>query len=271
MENNMKPASGAEINNDLINKVLQSTEQQNTAPLIINTPSDTLVNLPAGFITPAGEVIKTAEVRELNGKDEEVIEKTNNIGRAFNAILNRAVVKIGDLQVTESLLDSMLSGDRDALMLGIFKATFGQVTEVSTYCTGCDDFKDVQVDIDRDIKVKILVDPIADRTFTVQGKNSVYEVTLPTGIVQKELASNNDRNGAELTTVLLQHTILEIDGKPVMGKAQVQAIGLVDRKKIGDEIAKRIPGPQFEDIVIDCPDCEGKVVVPINLGTLFRF
>lgn len=271
MENNMKTASGAELNNDLINKVLQSTEQQNTAPLVINTPSDTLVNLPAGLISPSGEVIKTAEVRELNGKDEEVIGKSNSIGKAFNTILNRAVVKIGDLPITEPLLDSLLSGDRDALMLGIFKATFGKTAQLATYCTGCDDFKDVEVDVDRDIKVKILVDSVADRVFTVHGKSSTYEVTLPTGIVQKELSLSNDRNGAELTTVLLQHTVLEIDGKPVMGKAQVQAIGLVDRKKIGDEIAKRIPGPQFDDIVIDCSDCEGKVVVPINLGTLFRF
>jgi hypothetical protein len=165
----------------------------------------------------------------------------------------------------------MLSGDRDALMLGIFKATFGKTTEVACYCGGCDTFKDVEVDIDRDIKVKILVDPIADRTFTVNGKSSVYEVTLPTGVVQKELSINTDRNGAEQTTVLLQHTILEIDGKPVMGKPQVQAIGLVDRKKIGEEIAKRLPGPTFDDIIIDCPDCGGKVVVPINIGTLFRF
>jgi hypothetical protein len=271
MDNNIKTASGAELNNDLIGKVLQSTEQQNTAPLIINTPSDNLVTLPAGYITPAGEVIKTAEVRELNGKDEEVIGKSNSIGKAFNAILNRAVVKLGDVPATEGILDSLVSGDRDALMLGIFKATFGKTAQISTYCGGCDDFKDVEVDVDRDIKVKILVDAVADRTFTVQGKNSSYEVTLPTGVVQKELSSNVDRNGAEQTTILLQHTILEIDGKPVMGKAQVQAIGLVDRKKIGDEIAKRLPGPQFDDIVIDCSDCEGKVVVPINLGTLFRF
>jgi hypothetical protein len=271
MENNMKSASGAELNNDLISKVLESTETQPAATLVINTPSDTLVNLPAGFITPDGEVIKTAEVRELNGKDEEYIGKSQNVGKAFNTILTRAVVKIGDLPASEGLLDSMLSGDRDALMLGIFKATFGKTTEVACYCGGCDNFKDVEVDIDRDIKVKILVDAIADRTFTVNGKSSVYEVTLPTGVVQKELSINTDRNGAEQTTVLLQHTILEIDGKPVMGKPQVQAIGLVDRKKIGEEIAKRLPGPVFDDIIIDCPDCGGKVVVPINIGTLFRF
>jgi hypothetical protein len=271
MENNMKTSSGAELNNDLITKVLESTQAQPATTMVINTPSDTLVNLPAGFITPSGEVIKTAEVRELNGKDEEFIGKSTSTGKAFNTILTRAVVKIGDLPASEALLDSMLAGDRDALMLGIFCATFGKTTEIACYCGGCNEFKDVEVDVDRDIKTKILVDPIADRNFVVQGKSSVYEVTLPTGVVQKELSMNTDRNGAEQTTVLLQHTILEIDGKPVMGKAQVQAIGLVDRKKIGDEIAKRLPGPVFDDIVINCPDCEGKVVVPINLGTLFRF
>lgn len=271
MENNMKSASGSEINNDLITKVLESTDTQPTTTMVINAPSDTLVNLPAGFITPDGEVIKTAEVRELNGKDEEFIGKSPSVGKAFNTILTRAVVKVGDLPASEGLLDSMLSGDRDALMLGIFKATFGSTAEVACYCGGCDDFKDVEVDTDRDIKVKILVDPIADRNFTVTGKSSVYEVTLPTGVVQKELSMNSDRNGAEQTTILLQHTVLEIDGKPVMGKPQVQAIGLVDRKKIGEEIAKRLPGPVFEDIIITCPDCEGKVVVPINIGTLFRF
>jgi len=270
MENNTQSASGSEINNDLINKVLQSTEQNSATILTLETPSDVLVTLPAGCINSNGEVIKTAEVRELNGKDEEYIGKTNNIGKAFSTILNRAVVKIGDIPTTEAILDSLLSGDRDALMVGIFKATFGNTVEIACYCGGCNDFKDVEVNIDRDIKSKILVDPIADRTFTVQGRSSVYDVTLPTGVVQKELIANNDRNGAEQTTILLQHTILEIDGKPVMGKAQVQAIGLADRKKISDEIVKRLPGPQFEDIVIDCPDCEGKVVVPINLGTLFR-
>jgi len=94
---------------------------------------------------------------------------------------------------------------------------------------------------------------------------------LPTGVVQKELANNQDKTQAELTTTLLEYCVLEIDDRPVIGKAQVQNIGLVDRRKISAEISKRIPGPQLNDIEVDCPDCNGKVVVPFNLGALFQF
>jgi hypothetical protein len=267
---NVKTASGAELNNDLINKVLESTENK-PEQVEVTSPSDTFVTLPGGFISATGEVIKTAEVRELNGKDEEYIGKSGSISRAFNVVLNRAVVKVGDLPVDEKLMDSLLSGDRDALMLGIFKATFGTDAEIAAYCGGCEDFKTVSVDIDRDIDYKVLVDSIEDRTFTVEGKAKTYIVTLPTGVVQKELANNQDKTQAELTTILLEHCILEIDDKPVIGKAQVQNIGLVDRRKISSEISKRIPGPQLSDIEVDCPDCNGKVVVPFNLGALFQF
>jgi hypothetical protein len=57
----------------------------------------------------------------------------------------------------------------------------------------------------------------------------------------------------------------------MLGRAQILGLGLVDRQKIANEIYSRIPGPQFENIEIDCDDCEGKVVVPFTLGALFRF
>jgi hypothetical protein len=267
---NLQSASGNQLNNDLIQKVLAETDTK-AAPAEITSPSDPLVNLPAGLVTPGGEVIRTAEVRELNGRDEEFIGKTTSLPRAFNTILTRATVKIGDMEASESILDSLVSGDRDALMIGIYKATFGQEAELGAYCNGCEELKTVAIDVDRDIKTKVLVDPLNDRQFTVKGKNSTYLVGLPTGVVQKELAANPDKNIAELTTILLEHTVLEINDNPVIGKAQIQQLGVVDRKKISDEIAKRTPGPQFEEIVINCPDCEREVVVPISLGALFRF
>jgi hypothetical protein len=263
-------ASGNQLNNDLIQKVLAETETI-SAPAEITAPSETLVNLPGGYITPAGEVIKTAEVRELNGKDEEFIGKAATLSRAFNVILSRATVTLGTESADDAVLDSLLTGDRDSLMLGIYKATFGPEAEIPTFCSGCDEFKFVAINIDRDIKTKFLVDPINDRVFTVKGKNANYLVGLPTGVVQKELSANPDKNIAELTTILLEHCVLEINDSPVIGKAQIQQLGIVDRKKISEEVAKRTPGPQFDDITLSCPDCEREVVVPINLGALFRF
>lgn len=267
---NVKTASGAELNNDLIEKVLTSTEQVDEKPVTIEPPSDTLVDLPAGFINSAGEVVKTAEVRELNGRDEEMIGKAGGGAKAYGTILNRATVSLGGEPVTEKMLNSLLLGDRDALMLGIWKATFGNEAELPGYCASCGEIKFAAVDVTRDVEVKVLLDPIEDRTFKVSGRKKEYLVTLPTGTVQKELVDADEKTAGEKNTILLQNTVLEIDGQPVIGKAQIQELGVADRNIIATEIAKRLPGPQFEDIVLDCPDCEGEVVVPFNLGALFR-
>jgi hypothetical protein len=268
-EQTFKAASNPTLANDLISK---ATAEQDTTPVKADLQplSDTLVNLPAGYITSDGEVIKTAEVRELNGKDEEFLSKTTTLGKGLNTILSRAVVSIGTEPATEKLLDSLLAGDRDALLIGIYRATFGNTAEIGALCQGCSDVKTIEVEINSDIKTKVLVDP-ADRTFTVEGRKGDFLVTLPTGLVQRELTSNPDRTMAELQTVLLEHCVVEINGAPVVSKQQVLNLGLVDRRNILNEITSRNPGPQFDNITVTCPDCEGEVVVPINLGTLFRF
>jgi hypothetical protein len=268
---NAKTASGANLNNDLINQVLTATEQVEEQPVTITAPSDNLVDLPAGYITPDGEVARTAEVRELNGLDEELINKAGSGVKAFNAILSRATVSIGGNPVNEKVLNSLLVGDREAILLGIWKATFGNEVELSGYCGGCGEIKTASIDVSRDLEVKVLVDPIEDRTFKVQGRNKEFLVTLPNGLAQKEISEASDKTVAEQNTLLLKNTILEIDGQPVITKTQIQELGIADRNTITEEISKRIPGPQFQDIVLDCPDCEGKVVVPFSLGALFRF
>jgi hypothetical protein len=268
--NTISAGANPGLANDLIKKA--TAEQQAVAqPADITAPSsDTLVHLPGGYLTDAGEVIKTAEVRELTGRDEEAIAKTNTIGKALTTILSRAVVSIGKNRVTDEVLDNLLAGDRDALLLGIYKATFGPTADIESYCAGCGTDKTVQVDIDNDISTKALGDPIAGRKFTVFGKHE-YVVTLPTGVVQREIISSTDKTAAELATLLLERTVQEIDGNPVFSKAQIQGLGVSDRRLIGAELAARAIGPQLENITVQCPDCEGEVEVPINFGTLFRF
>jgi hypothetical protein len=269
-EQKVTSASNPAAVNSTVEKILAEPEKV-TEQAEITPPSDNVVHLPAGFLSPSGEVIRTAEVRELNGKDEEQIVKSGSLLKQLGTILSRAVVSIGDLKAEDGLLDRLVIGDRDALLLGIYKATFGPTAEVAAVCGGCSDIKTVEIDIDRDISVKILVDPLEDRRWTVRTSGHEYLVTLPTGIAQKELAQGADKNNAELTTLLLENCLLEIDGSPLLGKAQVQAIGINDRRKLSNEISKRNPGPQFEVVEITCPDCGGEVAVPINLGTLFRF
>lgn len=260
-----------EMANDLINKALAETTQPEKKELKIKIPSENLVTLPGGFIDSDGGVINTVEVRELTGKDEEAIAKATTVGRLLNTVLSRGTVKVGELPVTEEILNTMLAGDREAVLIGIHQATFGNPVEVNGYCRGCDDTKTVAVDLTADLEMKTLSDPITERTFKVQGRKDEYTVILPNGIAQKELQSNLDKTVAELSTILLQNTITEINGEIVYSKSAIQNMGVVDRRKVSEEIMKRNPGPIFEDLEVTCPDCEGMVVVPINLGSLFQF
>jgi hypothetical protein len=265
----LKAANNAALANDLI---AQATDQEEVIePAKIVSPLDGSVNLPGGFINADGEVVRTAEVRELNGKDEEAIAKANGAAKVFSTILSRATISLGGVKPTEQMLDDLLIGDRDEILLGIFKSTFGKEAELGAYCSGCKDLKIVQVDVDEDIKRKVMLNPEEDRTFMVKSKNNEFLVTLPTGGTQKKLLANDDYTSAEQATILLEQTVLEINGRPVITKQQVQNLGILDRRDIVDAISKRNVGPVFGDITVSCPDCEGEVAVPINLGTLFRF
>ena len=267
MTNTISAAANPALANQMLNKALTETPKERTPEIV--SPSDTTVELPGGYVNAAGEVIRTAEVRELTGKDEEIISKTNNLGKAVLTILQLGTVKIGNEIATDKLLDELLIGDRDAILLGILKATFGNTVKIPVFADG--EEKLVEVDINADIKTKILTDPVNDRVFIVKGKNVDYTVKLPNGVVQREMINNAEKTSAELSTLVLENTLVRIGESPVYSKTQVQALSVVDRRKIIEEINKRAPGPQFEDVVVTDPDTGSEVTVPIHLGTLFQF
>jgi len=267
MTNTISAAVNPALANQLLNKAINETPKERTPEIV--SPSDTTVELPGGYINAAGEVIRTAEVRELNGKDEETISKTNNLGKAILTVLQLGTVKIGNEPATDKILDDLLVGDRDAILLGILKATFGSKIKIPIFVDGED--KLVEVDVNTDIKIKFLTDSINDRVFTVKGKSIDYVVKLPNGVVQREMINNMDKTSAELSTIVLENTVIRIGENPVYNKSQVLALSVIDRRKIIDEINKRAPGPQFEDVVVVDPDTGSEVTVPINLGSLFQF
>ena len=269
MTKTISAAANPALANNLIKDALAEKPVQKEPEVI--TPLDTVVTLPCGFLTPEGEVITEAEVKELTGKDEEAISRAATTGKALLTILNRGVVRIGNKKATEELLDQLLTGDRDFLLLAILKVTFGKTVSSSAFCSTCNEFKDASIDLDKDIKIKVMTDPVQDRVFTIQGKTQEITVQLPTGRAQKELINSAEKTTSELNSILLENTVMKIGNSPVVSKMQVQNLGILDRKKLVEEINSRIAGPRFEDLKVNCPDCESEVQVPINLGNLFRF
>ena len=250
------------------------TRQINEAPAVeVKTvpPSNSEVILPGGFVTGEGSLVKYAEVRELNGMDEEAISRAGSVGRALVVMLQRGLVSIGMDKVQKDDLDALLGGDRDAILIGIRRLTFGDDIKFSFPCPHCNADLDVTVDLSKDIPVKELEDPLTDRKFVYKSeKHGDIVVSLPTGSTQKKLLENSDKTVAELNTILLSGCVQSINGFPSVGASAVLQLGMADREKLIAEIIDRNPGPRLGEVSTTCEACGEEIPMPLSLADLFR-
>lgn len=232
-------------------------------------PTDNEVTLPGGFIAPGGVLVKHAEVKELDGADEEAISRAGSMGKSLSTILQRGVVSIGDEPVGKHALDDMLAADRDALMIGIRRVTFGDTVEYFAACE-CGVSSTFEIDLVKDVPVKHLENPNQGRQWVVETKMGPVVVALPTGVTQKRLLEASDKTTAELSTVLLAGCVQSIDGKISTGATSVLKLGMSDREKIINTIVENNPGPRLGEVTQTCEACGEAVSTPLSLLALFR-
>lgn len=251
---------------------VQVEEAVGSVPTItIPSLPDTNIELPGGFYDPMEDsMITTAEVRELTGADEEAIVRISEPGKALMTILEKATVTIGGKPADKETLSMLLAGDREALLLGIRRVTFGNEIELETVCDRCPELQTFVIDLTKDVKVKTLDDRIADRRFVLDLKVGKVKVSLPTGNTQLKLINAPNKNAAELDTLLLSDCVQEINEVPVLGQAQIRNLGIKDRRTILEEIAKRNPGPLLSEVKKACSKCGQEVELPLTLADLFR-
>ena len=258
--------------NSLTKKVLQSL---NPAPVIDEFP-DTYVKLPAGIVVE-GRVNNNAEVRELTGEHEEKLAKarmSNNAAKYVNTLLQCGTVSIGGKEVTPALLDSLLQGDLDMLVLAIRRATFGEEFEVyEIECPHCQELNDLELNL-KDIPVKELDDPETREFLIDLRKGRKAKIKFPTGAVQNEIFKTvltiPEMNSITLAECVV--SFIEADGteKPSNGLADVKNLGLVDRNTLQEYIYNNQPGPRYDQVTALCASCEKEVPVPLSVGILFR-
>ena len=237
--------------------------------IVTLSPPKAEVNLPGGFIGKDETLIKYAEVRELNGADEEAISKTSDASKALNVVLQRGLVALGDNKVDKDALDSLLAGDRDAILLGIRIATFGKDIQVPVTCS-CGTPQNLNIDLETDVEVKELDNPIHDRVFSVETKSGVIQVCLPNGITQRKLMESTEQNTAERVTTILSGCIVSVNGSPSMGRTTALSLGIAERETLILEIYSRNPGPRLGEVSKACKACGSDISVSLSLADLFR-
>lgn len=255
---------------ELVSKFAKQAMEEPEKLVETRAPSASEVDLPGGYLTFEGKLITTAEVRELTGADEEAIAKAGSTAKSLHVLLERGLVRLGDKEATKDDIDLLLSGDRDAILLGIRRVTFGEALDLKLRCPSCNVEQQSDVHLLHDVPFIKLKDKVKDRNWVVKTKHGPVELTLPTGIVQKKLMENTQMSVPEVNTILLAGCITSINGEMSIGNAGPLALGMSDRAKIIDSILERNPGPRLGEVSKVCKACEEDINIPLSLVDLFR-
>lgn len=244
-----------------------------TLPII----GPTTVDLPGGFGLPDGTVARKATVRELTGYDEEKLTRADvkDPVTFLTKLVLLGTESIGTHPMSPMMLNDLLLGDRDAIVLGIRRATFGDKLEFNALeCPRCEAKFDVEVSID-EFEMKKLDDPVADRVFEVELiRGNKAKVRLATHGDQVAMMDESLRV-ADQNTALLSRCVLSIGNINVQmhvdtAEEIVKKLNMRDRAAIIKELAQRQPGPDFEGVKVVCPRCEFEDRLNIDPIGLFR-
>jgi hypothetical protein len=219
-------------------------------------PPVATVQLPGGWLDDAGVCHRDAELRPLQGLDEEWLAElplVTPLSRAVTGLLARCVVRLGPGRPGDATLGALPVGDRDYLVLELRRLSFGDRVEMSLTCSrpGCG----VRMDIDFPLGA-IAVHEAPQRPeyrLPRAGGAGAVRFRLPQGTDLEELASA----GAEdLGTALLERCLLG-DEPDLAGWSAGQRAEL--------ELAVEEVSPKIEaELEAACPDCGHPTVVPFD-------
>jgi hypothetical protein len=279
----------AAVDSEYANRAASLAEEaeDDTDELLLDAAEDGEVRLCSGAVID-GSLVLNARVRELNGADEEAmarVGKSGNLVRFVDTILKCGVEQVGDVEGKElsKVLDAMLIGDRDQLVMEVRRQTFGDTIRLDVRCPNVSCGAEFQVDysLSKDVPMKRLAECFPDETVDLSQRQ--YDINLPSGRTavvklidgeaQKATYSveNTEKTGAELNSELLRHCVLFLDGRPVRGVGAVRdTLSLRDRRELLKWLTDHTTGPQYGEVTQECDDCEMKFPLLIDVLTLFR-
>jgi hypothetical protein len=248
----------------------------NQVPMIPDPPVD-FVTFPGGLMH-GGQVIKTAQVRELNGSDEEALSRAMRSGNAthlIDTLLLRGTVKLGNEAPDPVILKQLLIGDRHELILAIRNATYGEDFEIENWiCPQCGTDNNISLNLRTGLDRVTLEDP-SNPTMEIplrKGGNAV--VRFPNGY-DEEASVVPGITRSEGNTVLLSKCLVSVTDKSGQTIRADQSLTLAsnlsipDRATIVNAIITKQPGPQFTKIDFVHEGCGKQVSLALGVADLF--
>lgn len=238
----------------------------------LQEPESPLVTLQRGVVDPdTGEWQVDAEVREMNGGDEEylaTIESKGNVTYAeyMAALLKRAVVRIGSCVVSDSpaILDTITIGDRDILFLGVIKATYGSSKKFQAVCPNCNKSNDVVMSLIDDFPIQ---EPNVNlrSTITQTLKNGkVVRLRLPNTGDSIHVGKNSTLSAVQNTLMLSRCAVWDESDRPANAEEWAKSLNVADRSMLVNALLSVEAGPKIEGVNIQCAHCGGDISVMLD-------
>jgi hypothetical protein len=239
------------------------------------------VPLPSqGLIYPAGSSLyksETVDIKSMTAKEEDILTSRALIkkGTVISHLLKSCIV---DRNVD---VESMISGDRNAVMIALRITGYGAGYNVEVSCPECGENNKQEFNL-ADLPIKRLeIQPVVD------GAN-LFEFSLPvskkkvlfrflTGADETEISQETDRRKKKLgietdsnVTLRLQTSIIEVDGIKDKNKISqfVRNMPAADSRALRKFMDENEPGVEMKSFMV-CSSCGETSEVRLPLGASF--
>ena len=259
--------------NDELTKVVSQIEDENIRTLNyeVEVGEDGLVHdepLLAGYVDDNGVLHNTFTYREMNGKDEEAINKADvrqNGAKMVNVLVERCVEAIGTLTKKEcgvrwgSIVRELLGGDLDYMAFKIRELSKGKEVEFIHKCPNCGTKLTTIVSTD-EFQIKPYMGQSAIDFSLVRGykdgRGELHKdgiIRLPNGFDREIVTPLFKKNPSTAMTMMLTRLIAFNDGALVTQNL-VNEMTLRDRE-ILEKIIKENTFGIDTNIEIVCSSC----------------
>lgn len=245
----------------------------------IEIPS-ALVPLPSrGMVYPVGSPLHGKEEVEIKGMTTE----------EEDILMSRALIKKGTV-ITELIrsclmdpnivVNDLLSGDRNALMVAVRITGYGQEYTPQVQCPSCETRQEYSINLS-DLEIKPLeLEPVAQGenrfAFTLPVTKKAVEFRFLTGKEEEEILAimeNKKKKGLVNDTVVttrLFYSILSVNGQTdrSMIRQFIQFMPAKDSHALRSYIDKHEPGIDMKH-PFECKSCGHSEVVAVPMGATF--
>lgn len=235
--------------------------------------------LPGGVLDTKGACFKTVLVRQLTGRDEELLadRRYRNAAQQVTDFLAQVLIEVPGLDkpVSKELVAEMLIGDRDYLLLRLRQICLGDQVEQVLRCpaVACGQKADVEfliseLPVRRVNAVQRWYEfDLSEAARKGDPKSTHVVLRLPTGQDLEAILDCKDVNPAVANTRLFSLVVKTL-GREGLNEASARELSLKTRHEITDLLNKITPGPVLK-IEIQCPHCGTDMCYPFDLYGFF--